>query len=87
MILPDAVHLPLSAVAVAVAFAAGGQRRKDDFSFFLHDLARNPAEAWSGAVLRPGGKSVVTEALLRLSLGELGVSETMAQWGRARRTH
>ena len=34
VILQDAVRLPLSALAFAVAFAAAGQRRKDDFSFF-----------------------------------------------------
>jgi hypothetical protein len=33
VILQVAVHLPFLAVAVAVAFAAGGQRRKDDLSF------------------------------------------------------
>ena len=34
VILQDAVRLPFSALAFAVAFAADGQRRKDDFSFF-----------------------------------------------------
>ena len=54
VILQGAVRLPLSALAFAVAFAAGGQRRRDDVSLLLTlrevaDLERNPAEAWSGA--------------------------------------
>ena len=35
VILQHAVRLPLSALAFAVSFAAGGQRRKDDSSFLL----------------------------------------------------
>ena len=80
MILQDAVRLPLSALAFVVAFAAGGQRRKGDFPFLL-TLRETRLKLGLGGVLRLGGNSVVTEALLWLSFGKLGVSETMAQWG------
>jgi hypothetical protein len=77
----DAVRLPLSALAFVVAFAAGGQRRKGDFLFLL-TLRATRLKLGLGGVLRLGGNSVVSEAVLWLSRGKLGVSETMAQWGR-----
>ena len=76
----DAVRLPLSALAFVVAFAAGVQRRKGDFLFLL-TLRATRLKLGLGGVLRLGGNSVVSEAVLWLSLGKLGVSETMAQWG------
>lgn len=77
----DAVRLPLSALAFVVAFAAGGQRRKGDFPFLL-TLRATRLKLGLGGVLRLGGNSVVSEAVVWLSRGKLGVSETMAQWGR-----
>ena len=60
---------------------AGGQRRKGDFLFLL-TLRATRLKLGLGGVLRLGGNSVVSEAVLWLSRGKLGVSETMAQWGR-----
>jgi hypothetical protein len=61
VILQDAVRLPLSGLVFAVAFAAGGQHRKDDFSFFMtlretrRRLGRGPffALAASASSLKP----------------------------------
>ena len=81
VILQDAVRLPLSALAFAVAFAAGGQRRRDDVSLLL--TLRETRLRLGRGRFRLGGVGGVTAPSFWLSLGELGVSETMAQWGHA----